>query len=75
MTSAYKNAKHLCSMQAAPRKTVHIVVKDGCVIDAYADTNVDVVVYDLDTQDPDMLAEVEASVAQLADFAHEVEIL
>lgn len=57
------------------KKTVHIVIKDGCVIDAYANSDVDVIVYDLDTQDSDMLAEVEASVAQLADFAHEVEIL
>ena len=57
------------------KKTVHIVVQDGCVIDAYADCDVDVVVYDLDTQDPDMRDEVEKSVAQLADYAHEVEIL
>ena len=57
------------------KKTVHIVVQDGCVIDAYADCDVDVVVYDLDTQDPDMRDEVEKSVAQLADHAHEVEIL
>lgn len=57
------------------RKTVHIVIEGGCVIDAYADCDVDVVVYDLDTTDPDMKAEVEKSVAQLADFAHEIEIL
>ena len=57
------------------KKTVHIVIQNGCVIDAFADTDVVVIVYDLDTQDPEMLAEVEASVAQLHDFAHEVEIL
>ena len=57
------------------RKTVHIVIQGGCVIEAYADTDVDVVVYDLDTQDPEMLDEVEKAVAQLPDFAHEVEIL
>ena len=56
------------------KKTVHIVIEGGCVIEAYADTDVDVVVYDLDTQDPDMLDEVEKAVAQLADFANEVEI-
>lgn len=56
------------------KKTVHIVVEGGCVIDAFANCDVDVVVYDLDTQDPDMRAEIEKSVAQLADFAHEVEI-
>lgn len=57
------------------KKTVHIVIEGGCVIEAYADCDIDVVVYDLDTTDPDMKAEVEKSVAQLADFAHEVEIL
>ena len=57
------------------KKTVHIVIEGGCVIDAYADTDVDVVVYDLDTQDPDMKDEIEKAVAQLPDFAHEVEIL
>ena len=57
------------------KKTVHIVIEGGCVVDAYADCDVDVVVYDLDTTDPDMKAEIEKSVAQLADFAHEVEIL
>jgi hypothetical protein len=57
------------------KKTVHIVIEGGCVVDAYADTDVDVVVYDLDTQDPDMKDEIEKAVAQLPDFAHEVEVL
>ena len=57
------------------KKTVHIVIQNGCVIDAFADADVDVIVYDLDTQDPEMLAEVEKAVAQLPDFAHEVEIM
>lgn len=57
------------------KKTVHIVIEGGCVVDAYADCDIDVVVYDLDTTDPDMKEEIEKSVAQLADFAHEVEIL
>ena len=57
------------------KKTVHIVIEGGCVIDAYADCDVDVVVYDLDCQDPEMKEEIERSVAQLPDFAHEVEIL
>ena len=57
------------------KKTVHIVIQNGCVIDAFADTDVDVIVYDFDTQDPEMLAEVEKAVAQLPDFAHEVEIM
>ena len=57
------------------RKTVHIVIENGCVIDAYADTDVDVIVYDLDCQDPDMKAEVEASVAALKSNYDEIEIL
>ena len=75
MTDCCKFAEAICKKPEIKRHTVHIVIKDGIVQDAFADTDVDVVVYDLDTQDPDMLAEVEASVAQLADFAHEVEIL
>ena len=57
------------------KKTVHIVIEGGCVIEAYADTDVDIVVYDLDTQDLEMKDEIEKAVAQLPDFAHEVEIL
>ena len=57
------------------KKTVHIVIEGGCVVDAFADTDVDVIVYDLDTQDPDMKAEVEASVAALRTTYDEVEIL
>ncbi len=57
------------------KNTVHIVVQGGCVVDAYANCGVDVIVYDLDTQDPEMLAVVEEAVAQRPDFAHEVEIL
>lgn len=57
------------------KKTVHIVIEGGCVVDAYADTDVDVVVYDLDTDDPEMKAEVEHSVSQLAAMYNEVEIL
>ena len=56
------------------KNTVHIVIQGGCVVEAYANADIDVVVYDLDTDDPEMKADVEASVAQLADFAHEVEI-
>ena len=57
------------------KKTVHIVIEDGCVIDAFADTDIDVIVYDLDCQDPDMKAEVEASVTALKANIQEVEIL
>ena len=57
------------------KKTVHIVIQNGCVIEAFADTDVDVVVYDLDCQDPEMLAEVEASVEALKSNLDEIEIL
>ena len=56
-------------------KTVHIVIVGGCVLDAFADTDIDVIVYDLDCPDPDMRAEVEASVAALRTNMKEVEIL
>ena len=57
------------------KKLVHIVIEGGCVTEAYADCDVEVLVYDLDCPDPDMKAEIEEAVAQLADHAHEVEIL
>jgi hypothetical protein len=57
------------------KPTVHIVIRNGIVEEAYADCDVDVVVYDLDCPDGDMKEEVERAVAQLPDFAHEVEIL
>ena len=56
------------------KKTVHIVIEGGCVIEAYADCDIDVVVYDLDTTDPDMKAEVEASIKPLRSLYNEVEI-
>ena len=57
------------------KKTVHIVIENGCVIDAFADTDIGVIVYDLDCDDPDMKAEVEASVAALKANIQEVKIL
>lgn len=56
------------------KQAVHIVVKDGFIVDAYANCDVEVIVYDLDTTDPDMLEETEKAIAQLPDFAHVVEI-
>jgi hypothetical protein len=57
------------------RPTVHIVIRNGIVEEAYAEgCNPDVVVYDLDCPPGDMREEVERAVAQLPDFAHEVEI-
>lgn len=59
------------------RKSVHIIIEGGCVVEAFADegVDVDVIVYDLDTQDPDMRAEVEESIAALKQNTTEVDIL
>lgn len=69
--------RSIVNMPEVTRKSIHIVIKDGCVIEALADEGVDVdlIVYDLDTQDPDMLAEIEESVAALRQNSTEVEIL
>lgn len=56
------------------RTTVHIVIEGGCVIDAYADCDVDVVVYDLDCPDGDQKEEMERRVAELSKFFNEAEI-
>lgn len=57
------------------KKTVHIIVRGGFVEEAWADCDVDVVVYDLDTNDSDMREEIEKAIANLPDIAHEVEVL
>ena len=58
------------------KPSVHIIIKNGIVEEAYADfgLNCDVVVYDLDCPDGDMKEEVERNIAQLPDFAHEVDV-
>ena len=56
------------------KPTVHIVIRGGIVEEAYADCDVDVVVYDLDCPDGDMKEEIERSVAELPKFFNEVEI-
>ena len=55
-------------------KTVYIVVEDGLVQSVHASfgLNVDVVLCDLDTEDPDERADAENFVAQLPDFAKQV---
>lgn len=55
-------------------KTVHIVVEDGFIVDAFADFEVDVIVYDLDCPDPKQKAQVEAEVTKLRKKFNEVEI-
>ena len=64
----------MSSIKSRENKTVHIIIEGGIVVDAYADCDVDIVVYDLDCQDSDMREEVEKAIANLPDIAHEVEI-
>ncbi len=76
MTTACEWAKNVIDRPEVRRKTVHIVLEGGIVVDAYADCDVDVVVYDLDCKDdPEMFAEVKAEVAKLAEHSHPVDIL
>lgn len=69
--------RSIINMPEVTRKSVHIIIEGGCVVEAFADTgvDVDVIVYDLDTQDPEMRAEVEASIKALKTNAEEIDIL
>ena len=55
------------------KKTIHIIVKDGLVQEVYSEgTEVEVVLYDLDTDDSEEYDITVAAIAQLADFAKKV---
>lgn len=56
------------------RKTIHIVVKDGFIDTAFADFDVDVVVYDLDCRDPEERTHIEEEIAKLKHRLNEVEV-
>lgn len=56
------------------KPNVHIVIRNGIVEEAYAECDVDIIVYDLDCPDGDMKEEVERRVAELPKFFNEVEI-
>lgn len=56
------------------KPTVHIVLRNGIVEEAYADCDVYVVVYDLDCPPGDMKEEVERRVEDLPKLYDEVEI-
>lgn len=54
---------------------VHIVIKDGFIDTAFAeDSNVEVVVYDLDCSDPEELNYIEGEVLGLRRTLHEIEV-
>ena len=55
-------------------RTVYVVVKGGVIVDAYADHLTDLVVLDLDTQDEDMLAEVNKKLKEVQENEDVVEI-
>ncbi len=55
------------------KKRVHIVVEGGLIRVVYAENvDVDVVIYDLDTDDNDEYDELSKAVAQLPDFAKQM---
>lgn len=55
-------------------RTVYVVVKGGIVIDAYADHLTDLVVLDLDTQDDEMLEEVQKKIKEVQDDEDNIEV-
>ena len=56
------------------KPNVHIVIRGGIVEEAYAECDVDIIIYDLDCPDGDMKEELEKRVAELTKFFNEVEI-
>ena len=46
-------------------RTVYVIVEGGVIVDAYADHLTDLVVLDLDTQDEEMLAEVNKKIKEV----------
>ena len=56
------------------KKTVHIVIQGGCVIDAFSDADVEVVIYDLDCQDEVMYEETLKVVEEIRKDYKELEI-
>jgi hypothetical protein len=56
-------------------KTVHIIVKDGFVETAYANFDVDVVIYDLDSTEPAMIENVEQAIEDIKANCNEIEVM
>ena len=58
------------------KNTVHVVLKDGVIWEAFGEGDVELVVYDLDTDDSEMKAEVERELSAVRAKAenHEIEI-
>lgn len=45
------------------KNTVHIVLKSGAICEAYGEGDTELIVYDLDTEDPEMKAEIERTLS------------
>lgn len=58
------------------KNTVHVVLKDGLIWEAYGEGDTELIVYDLDTDDPEMKAEIEKTLSAVRAKAenHELEI-
>ena len=56
------------------KKTVHVVIENGCVAEIYSDADVEVVVYDLDCEDLEQKAYITAEVDKLERDYNKVEI-
>ena len=58
------------------KNIVHVVLKNGAVLEAYGVDDTELVVYYLDTDDPEMKAEVEKTLSVVRAKAenHELEI-
>jgi hypothetical protein len=56
------------------KPNVHIVIRNGVVEEAYAECDVDIIVYDLDCPDGDQKEGMERRVEKLPKFFNEVEI-
>ncbi len=55
-------------------KEVHIVIENGCVVEAYADDDVEVIVYDLDCPDEDQKDHIEAALRRAKQRYKEVDV-
>ena len=58
------------------KNIIHVVLKNGVILEAYGVDDTELVVYDLDTDDPEMKAEVEKTLSVVRAKAenHELEI-
>ena len=55
-------------------RTVYIVVKDGIIQDAYADHLTDLVILDYDTQDEEMIKQLDKELAKIKEDNDCIEI-